>query len=93
MKLNNTTEDYAAGLAHFQAVHYNQPMSKRISRKGFLKLGALALSTLAANPFPLSPDEHYYPSGTFGRITKDTVSVFMETTCPNGVTVVYLRGD
>jgi hypothetical protein len=68
-------------------------MVKRISRKGFLSLGALAISSLAANPFPYSPDDAAYPSGTFGRVTKDTVSVFKQPTWPKGETVAYLRRD
>ena len=68
-------------------------MVERISRKSFLKLGVLALSTLAANPFPTSPDDSSRPSGTIGRITKDTVSVFKEPTWPKGETVGYLRRD
>ena len=65
----------------------------RISRKAFLKLSALALSTLAANPFPPSPDDSFRTSGTIGRVTKDTVSVFKEPTWPLGETVGYLRRD
>jgi hypothetical protein len=68
-------------------------MANQISRRGFLKLGALALSSLAANPFPVPPDDHSYPRGTIGRITKDTVSVFKEPTWPQGETVGYLRRD
>ncbi len=68
-------------------------MVERISRKGFLKLGVLALSTLAANPFPNSPDDSSRPSGTIGRITKDTVSVFKAPTWPKGETVGYLHRD
>jgi hypothetical protein len=68
-------------------------MVKRISRKDFIKLGALALTSLAANPFPLSPDDSAYPTGTAGRITKDTVSIFREPTWPDGETVGYLRRD
>ncbi len=66
---------------------------KDISRKNFLKLGALALTTLAANPFPSSLDDSIIPSGTIGRITKDTVSVFKQPTWPQGETVGYLRRD
>jgi len=69
------------------------PMSKRISRKNFLKLGALALSALAANPFPPSPDDSSNPSGVIGRVTHDTVSIFKEPTWPQGETVGYLRRD
>ncbi len=68
-------------------------MVSRISRKGFFKLGALALTSLAANPFPYSADDSAYPSGEFGRITKDTVSVFKAPTWPKGETVDYLRRD
>jgi len=69
------------------------PMFKRISRKDFLKLAALAVTSLAANPFPPSADDAARPSGEFGRITKDTVSVFKEPTWPQGDTVAYLRRD
>ena len=68
-------------------------MHKRISRKNFLKLGALALSALAANPFPPSPDDSSHQSGIIGRVTRDTVSVFKEPTWPQGETVGYLRRD
>ncbi len=68
-------------------------MENRLSRKGFLKLSALAVSSLAANPFPAAQDEHAYPEGVIGRITKDTVSVFKEPTWPKGETVGYLRRD
>lgn len=68
-------------------------MADSISRRGFLKLSALALSTLAANPFPTSPDDSFYPSGMIGRITHDTVSIFKEPTWPKGETVGYLRRD
>ena len=68
-------------------------MGKRISRKNFLKVGALALSALAANPFPPSPDDSSHPSGIIGRVTRDTVSVFKEPTWPQGETVGYLRRD
>ncbi len=68
-------------------------MVKRISRKSFFKLGALALSALAANPFPPSEDDSSRPSGVIGRITKDTVSVFKEPTWPKGDTVAYLHRD
>ena len=68
-------------------------MAKRISRKDFLKLSALAVSSLAANPFPESPDDAFRPSSTIGRVTKDTVSIFKEPTWPQGETVGYLRRD
>jgi hypothetical protein len=68
-------------------------MKSGISRKSFLKLGALALSTVAANPFPVSPNETEYPVAEIGRITKDTVSIFSEPTWPQGETVGYLRRD
>jgi hypothetical protein len=68
-------------------------MKSGISRKAFLKLGALALSSVAANPFPVSPSETEYPVGEIGRITKDTVSIFREPTWPQGETVGYLRRD
>jgi len=69
------------------------PMVNRISRKDFLKLGALALTSLAANSFPPSPDDASRPSGTIGRVTKDTVSVFKAPTWPEGDTVAYLGRD
>jgi hypothetical protein len=68
-------------------------MKSGISRKNFLKLGALALSTMAANSFPVSPNETKYPVADIGRITKDTVSIFREPTWPQGETVGYLRRD
>ncbi len=68
-------------------------MVERISRKGFLKLGMLGLTTLAANPFPNSADDSSRPSGTIGRVTKDSISVFKEPTWPKGETVGYLHRD
>jgi lipoprotein-anchoring transpeptidase ErfK/SrfK len=68
-------------------------MANLVSRKEFLKLSALALSALAASPFPASPDDSFQPSGTIGRVTKDTVSIFKEPTWPQGETVGYLRRD
>jgi lipoprotein-anchoring transpeptidase ErfK/SrfK len=68
-------------------------MAERITRKGFIKLAVLALSTLAANPFPNSPDDSSRTSGIIGRITKNTVSVFKQPTWPKGETVGYLRRD
>ncbi len=68
-------------------------MRNRISRKSFLKLGTLAISSLAANPFPPTTDDSSYPSGMIGRVTRDTVSVFQEPTWPKGITVDYLRRD
>ncbi len=40
-----------------------RPMNKRVSRKDFLKLGALALTSLAANSFPPTADDAARPSG------------------------------
>jgi hypothetical protein len=68
-------------------------MVNRISRKDFLKLSALALSTLAANPFPPSPDDSFRSGGIIGRVTKETVSIFKEPTWPQGETVGYLHRD
>ncbi len=69
-------------------------MSKSISRKGFLQLGALVFSSAAVvNPFPPSADDSSYPSGMLGRVTRDTVSVFREPTWPKGETIGYLRRD
>jgi lipoprotein-anchoring transpeptidase ErfK/SrfK len=68
-------------------------MRNRITRKSFLKLGALALPALVADPFPPPPDDSSHPSGIIGRITRDTVSIFKEPTWPQGETVGYLRRD
>jgi hypothetical protein len=68
-------------------------MSKLLTRKGFLKLSALAASALAANPFPRLPDDSADPSGVIGRITRDTVSVFKAPTWPQGETIGYLHRD
>ena len=68
-------------------------MRNSLSRKSFLKLSALAASAAAIAPFPLSEDDASYPSGVFGRVTRDTVSVFKAPTWPDGETVGYLRRD
>jgi lipoprotein-anchoring transpeptidase ErfK/SrfK len=69
------------------------PMQNQISRRSFLKLGGVALSALAVNPFPPIPDDSSHPSGILGRVTRDTVSVFKEPTWPQGETIAYLRRD
>jgi hypothetical protein len=53
-------------------------MSKSISRREFLKLGALSLGALAFNSFPPPQEENDYPSGEVGRVAYKSVSVFKE---------------
>ena len=52
-------------------------MKKALSRRDFLKIGALALGGLAFNPFPASEDDYAYPAGTLGRVTRD-VTIYKE---------------
>lgn len=68
-------------------------MSLKLSRKGFIQLGGLALTSLAANSFPQPIDDYSQPSGMIGRITKETVSIFKQPTWPQGETVGYLHRD
>lgn len=68
-------------------------MSRSPSRRDFLKLSALALGSLAFNPFPQSPGDEQYPSGLIGRIGRDSISVFREPAWPKGETVGYLFKD
>jgi hypothetical protein len=64
-------------------------MKPQISRRSFLKVGALALGSLALTrlageapiviPFPLPQDDTDYPSGEVGRIaSKGSISVYAE---------------
>jgi len=56
-----------------------KPMSKSISRRSFLKLGALALSSLAfTTPFPSPQDDSEYPRGEVARVATHSISVFKE---------------
>ena len=68
-------------------------MKRSISRRDFLKLGALALGGLAFNPFPQSPGDEQYPSGLIGRVARDSISIFREPAWPDGETVGYLFRD
>lgn len=80
-------------------------MTKKISRRDFLKLGSLAIQSIALQaglayfPFPMPPDEGYYPGNMgfdshpgIGRITRDS-SIFRQPTWPNGETIGYLHPD
>jgi lipoprotein-anchoring transpeptidase ErfK/SrfK len=53
-------------------------VSKPLSRRDFLKLGALTLGCLAFNRFPPPQDETDYPSGWIGRVAYKSISVFKE---------------
>lgn len=54
-------------------------MSRRFSRRDFLKLGAVSLSGLAFNPFPPPQDEYENPTEKIGRIARTTSeSVYKE---------------
>jgi lipoprotein-anchoring transpeptidase ErfK/SrfK len=65
-------------------------MPRYLSRREFLKLGALALSGLAFNSFPPPADEHSYPGNVIGRVTRDS-SIFRQPSWPEGETVGYLH--
>ncbi len=67
-------------------------MSTNLSRRDFIKLGALTLVGITFNPFPPGLDEYQEVSGILGRVTRD-VSVFREPTWPNGETVAFLHRD
>jgi len=58
-------------------------MNKSISRREFLRLGALAIgglatANLAFNPFPPARDERDFPTEIVGRVAVDSISVFEE---------------
>jgi hypothetical protein len=55
-------------------------MSKsNLSRRDFLKLGFLGLTSLAFNPFPIDKDDYTYPGGEVGRVTVfNKISVYKE---------------
>lgn len=54
-------------------------MDKKVSRRDFLKLGAIALSGAVINPFPPPQDEYRYASEDIGRITHSpSISVYQE---------------
>lgn len=67
-------------------------MSSNISRRDFIKLGALAFGGIAFNPFPPYSDEYQDASGFLGRVTRD-ISVFRNPTWPDGDTVAFLHRD
>jgi lipoprotein-anchoring transpeptidase ErfK/SrfK len=67
-------------------------MTKRLSRRDFLRIGALTISSLAFNPFPPYSDEYQEPYAPLGRITRD-ISIFRQPTWPDGETVGYLHRD
>jgi len=85
-------------MVNFQVViEYNAGMN--ISRRDFLKLGALALGgallpkwqaaeKLPHPPFPLNQEDAIYPPGEFGRVAVKSVSVFKEPD-PDSETVAY----
>jgi hypothetical protein len=53
-------------------------MPPSISRRAFLKLSALALGSLAFNPFPDPRDDKAYPGFTIGRVTVDRMAAIYE---------------
>jgi hypothetical protein len=57
-------------------------MSKFITRRDFLKLGAVSLGALGAiaagTPFPWPKDGAEYPTGLVGRVAVHSISVFSE---------------
>ncbi len=63
-------------------------MKKALSRRDFLKIGALALGSLAFNPFPASEDDYTYPAGTLGRVTRD-VTIYKEPLWTGGTATGY----
>jgi lipoprotein-anchoring transpeptidase ErfK/SrfK len=67
-------------------------MSKKLSRRAFLKLGAAAFTALPFNPFPLPQDEYDYPSGEIGRVAIPSISIFREAKV-DAETVAYRFRD
>lgn len=67
-------------------------MRDPISRRSFLKIAGLVISSLAFSPLPDPEDEHSLPGMSLGRITDDS-SIFREPTWPQGETVGYLHPD
>jgi hypothetical protein len=54
-------------------------MKKSISRRDFMKLGALSLSSLTFNAFPRPQDQYEYPVDKLGRVTHvNSISVHRE---------------
>ncbi len=67
-------------------------MPRQISRRDFIRLGALALAGMAFNPFPPYSDEYQQPTAFLGRVTRD-ISVFRSPSWPDGETVAFLHRD
>jgi len=67
-------------------------MPKKLTRRGFLKLGAAALAALPYNPFPLPQDEYDYPSGEIGRVAVPSISIFKDAKV-DAETVAYRFRD
>jgi hypothetical protein len=66
-------------------------MTDYVSRKNFLKLGVMALSALAVNPFPPTPDDSTHPSGILGRITREWLRVLKNPLASGEKPLTYLR--
>jgi len=56
-----------------------QKNTQSISRRSFLKLGALALSAFGFSNFPPPRDDHDLPQGLVGRVTIDRVAPVFKT--------------
>ncbi|MBN1665549.1 MAG: L,D-transpeptidase [Anaerolineales bacterium] len=68
-------------------------VKQSINRRDFLKLGALALSSLAFNTFPEPQDEYPYMAANLGRITVDwRAAIYQEPREHSGV-VRWTRQD
>lgn len=67
-------------------------MQKKLSRRDFLKLSGLALSSLAFSSLPEYLDEHNLPQSQLGRITRD-ISIFKQPVWPEAEAIGYLHLD
>lgn len=67
-------------------------MGKSLSRRDFLKIGALSVAAVAFNPYPAPMDDSHYPDLVIGRVTRDS-SIFRQPTWPDGETLGYLHAD
>ncbi len=59
-----------------------------LSRRDFLKLGALSISSLAFNPFPPPEEGIQYYSREIGRVARDQISVYTQ---PNDKSTILFQ--
>ncbi len=64
-----------------------------LSRRDFLRLGALALGGLAFNPYPEPQDDHELPSGLIGRVTSDRQAAIYQEPREHSWVVRWTRRD